>query len=249
MKIAGHSDLIHKFELFRLLTAIVDNSVLSQGIYFKGGTFASMAGFLDRFSVDLDFDLKKGENTIHLRNEFKKVFKNLDLKIENKNERTLFFVLKYKSTENQRNTIKLSVFEDTILANDYKPFYLPEIDRLVNCQTVETMFANKLVAPVDRFKKHKKVAGRDIYDIHYFFSQGYKFKEEIIKERTGYDLTTYIKVLINFLEREVTEQTLSEDLSSLLPYEKFKKIRKSLKSETILFLRNLINSRSVERNN
>ena len=50
-------DTIHKVQLTRLLTEILDNPTLSQNLYFKGGTCAAMLGYLDRFSVDLDFDL------------------------------------------------------------------------------------------------------------------------------------------------------------------------------------------------
>jgi predicted nucleotidyltransferase component of viral defense system len=232
-------NLLHKFQLLKLLTEIVDNPVLSRSIYFKGGTCAAMQGLLDRFSVDLDFDLKSGENVVGLRNQLDLIFKHQELTVENNNDKTLFFVLKYKSPENQRNTIKLSVYEEIIKSNDYKPVFLPEIDRLVNCQTVETMFANKLVAPVDRFQKHKKIAGRDIYDIHYFFSRGFKFKKEIIEERMNTDVQSYIKMLIDFVEKEITETILTQDLSTLLPNDKFQKIRKTLKPEVLIFLRSL----------
>lgn len=237
---------LHKFQLLRLLTEIVDNPILSQSIYFKGGTCATMLGYLDRFSVDLDFDLKEGSDISKLRTEFYLIFKKLDLTIENSSDKTLFFDLKYKShansrnTMNNRNTIKLSVYEDIIKANNYEPIFLPEIDRIFNCQTVETMFANKLVAPVDRFQKHKRIAGRDIYDIHYFFSQGYKFKKEIIEERMRTDVQSYIKILIDFVEKEINETILTQDLNTLLSNAEFQKIRKILKSETLIFLRSML---------
>lgn len=198
-----------------------------------------MLNFLDRFSVDLDFDLKKGSDTTKLRSELNQIFKNLDLTIENDNEKTLFFELKYKSDPNQRNTIKLSVYEEVIEANDYAPAFLPEINRFFNCQVIETMFANKLVAPVDRFQKHGKIAGRDIYDIHHFFGQGYKFKKEIIEERMKTDVQSYIKMLIDFVEKEINETVLMYDLNTLLPQDKFQKMRKTLKNEVLIFLRQI----------
>lgn len=230
---------LHKFQLLRTLSEIVDNQILSQSIYFKGGTCATMLGYLDRFSVDLDFDLKEGSDSVILRKEFNSIFSNLDLSIENNNEKTLFFELKYKAPINSRNTIKLSVYEDVIKSNDYEAVFVPEIDRLVNCQTIETMFANKLVAPVDRFQKHEKIAGRDMYDIYHFFLQGYKFKKEIIEERMKTDVQSYIKMLIDFVERQINETILTQDLSTLLPSDKFQKLRKTLKSEVLIFLRSL----------
>ena len=230
-------DILHKFQLLKLLTAIVDDPQISQSLYFKGGTCAAMAGFLDRFSIDLDFDLRKSVNKSKLKTGLEKIFKDQSFTIANKKDQTLFYLLKYKAPPNRRNTLRLSVFEDIIKANDYKPIFLPEIGRLVNCQTIETMFANKLVAPIDRYQKHEKIAGRDIYDIHYFFSQGYKFKDEIIKERTGVGAKDYIKILIEFIEDKITQKILTEDLSTLLPYPKFQKVRKTLKDEVVLFLK------------
>lgn len=232
--------ILHKFQLLRLLTAVVDDPVLSQNIFFKGGTCAEMAGYLDRFSVDLDFDIKEGVGKLKLRKEFEKIIKNLGFTIENDNKKTLFYVLKYEAPKEERNTLRLSVYEDIVESNDYKPMFLTAIDRLVNCQTIETMFANKLVAPTDRYKKYGKIAGRDFYDIHYFFSQNYRFKEEIIKERTGKFTNEYLRELGNFVEANVNETLLTEDLNSLLPYQKFRKIRKSIKSELLIFLRSTL---------
>lgn len=237
VKLIRQEDIIHRMQLQRLLIAIVDSSVLSQNLHFKGGTCATMLGFLDRFSVDLDFDLAAGSEPAGLRREFAKIFLELGLKVENNNEKSLFFVLKYQAPPGRRNTLKLSVFEDIIKNNDYKKVKITEIDRLVSCQTRETMFANKLVALVDRFEKHHKIAGRDIYDIHYFFSQGYGYKNEVIEERTGLKVGEYLDKLSEFIDKEVTEKVLTEDLNSLLPLEKFNKIRAVLKPEVLRFLR------------
>ena len=232
---------IHKFWLQKLLIALVDNPEISRGTYFKGGTAANMLGYLDRFSVDLDFDVKGGFDIGILRSKIEKEVKQLDLGIKSKNRQNLFYILKYKTQKaNQRNTLKLSFFEGTIKANIYEPQYFPEIDRLVNCQTVETMFANKLVAPIDRFKRHGEIAGRDIYDIHHFFSKGYAFKKEIIEERMKMNTEDYFKKLTKFIEEKVTNKLLSEDLNMLLPYGIFLKVRKTLKPETLIFLRSVI---------
>ena len=55
-------DILHKSNLHRLLMEVVDQPVLAQSLAFKGGTCAAMLGYLDRFSVDLDFDLVNGCN-------------------------------------------------------------------------------------------------------------------------------------------------------------------------------------------
>ena len=52
----------HKAWLYRILTRIYDDHTLAASLYFKGGTCAAMRGFLDRYSVDLDFDYVAPQN-------------------------------------------------------------------------------------------------------------------------------------------------------------------------------------------
>lgn len=241
MMLIKESDILHKFYLQQLLIAVVDDQYLSQYAYFKGGTCAEMSGFLDRFSVDLDFDIvgKVDEKKFRLRID--KIAKKLDLVDDDKkNKESLFFNFKYKAPLNQRNKLKFSFFQNTVASNEYEPRFLPEINRTVNCQTCGTMVANKLVTPIDRYERHNEVEGRDIYDIHYFFSQGYEFKEEIIKERTGMEAGKYLVKLVKFIDQKVTDKIITEDLNMLLPLDKFNKIRKVLKEETLIYLRNVI---------
>jgi len=240
MLVSKQSDILHKFQLQRLLMAVIDDKYISQLVSFKGGTCAEMSGFLDRFSVDLDFDIVGSIDDKKFRLHVDKITKKLGLIDDDINTKSLFFNFKYKAPVNQRNTLKFSFFTNTVTSNDYEMRFLPEIDRTVKCQTLETMFANKLVTPIDRFERNRDIEGRDIYDINYFFSQGYDFKEEIIKERTGLDTKEYIKKLIKFIEKEVTEDIINQNLNSLLPPDKFQKIRKTLKQNTLLFLRNLV---------
>jgi len=44
-------------------------------------------------------------------------------------------------------------------------------------------------------------------------------------------------LLIAFVEKEVTDDLIAQDLNVLLPYAKFKIIRKTLKQETLMFLK------------
>lgn len=229
-------DALHKAQLYRLLSEILDNSFVSEHIYFKGGTCAAMLGFLDRFSVDLDFDLQKGVSSKTIHTALLPIFDRLVLQLDSKSSRSLFYLLKYDAPEGQRNSIKLSIMTDSAQANIYKPLYLPDIDRYAACQTKETMFANKLVALTDRYKKHTSIAGRDVYDIHYFFLQGYGYNAAVIEERTGKKVADYFQELHTFIEEKITNEIITQDLNVLLPAQKFQLIRKILKSETLMFL-------------
>jgi predicted nucleotidyltransferase component of viral defense system len=231
-------DALHKSYLNRLLIEIVDQPVLAHALAFKGGSCASMLGYLDRFSVDLDFDLIKVANGSTIREAFHQVFKYLDLQMTGELDRVLFFQLRYPNDPGQRSTIKVSVNSMEINSNIYRVQYLPEIDRLVNSQTIETMFANKLVAVTDRYKLHKTIAGRDIYDIHHFFMRGYSYHAAVIKERTGRDPQDYLEELIDFIRKHVTQTVINEDLNTLLPSSRFQQIRKILLPEALSFLAN-----------
>ena len=239
MIILKPEDAIHKVQLYRLVSEIAD-SPISQSVYFKGGTCAAMLGFLDRFSVDLDFDVKKNIDKKKIDRQLKKIFKKLNLQLKQKAKTTLFYLLKYGSSEGLRNSLKLSLVDQALKSNVYAPFYLKEIDRYLYCQTKETMFANKLVAVTDRYKKRRMIAGRDVYDIHHFFYQGYRYVDKIIVERTGKKPINYLKELLEFVEAKITDKNLTQDLNFLLPDKKFQILRKVLEKETLMFLRDEI---------
>jgi predicted nucleotidyltransferase component of viral defense system len=229
-------DIIHKSHLHRLLMEIVDQRLLAQTLAFKGGTCAAMLGFLDRFSVDLDFDVLKTANESELRKVFHQVFDHLGYAVTLEFDKVLFFQLRYPSSPGKRNTIKVSASNMRVEANQYKVQYFPEIDRLINSFTIDTMFGNKLVAVMDRYAQHKTLAGRDIYDIHHFFIQGYAYNGAIIRERTGLEPGEYFGKLIDFIKKNVTQKVIDEDLNSLLPNKKFQQIRKILIPETLSVL-------------
>jgi predicted nucleotidyltransferase component of viral defense system len=231
-------DVVHKAWLYRVLTGIYDNADLAKVLYFKGGTCAAMLGYLDRFSVDLDFDYVGERKAIpETRKKLEKIFAELGLTIHDKSKVVPQYFLKYEAQKGQRNTMKIDVSVPPPRANTYEQKRFSEIDRIITCQTIETMMANKLVAFMDRYENNEAIAGRDLYDIHHFFMQGYRYNEAVIKERTGKSTIQFFTDLIAFVEQHVTEEIITQDLNMLLPYERFSRIRKILKSETLMFLR------------
>ena len=58
-----------------------------------------------------------------------------------------------------------------------------------------------------------------------------------MERRNQKDVKRFFKDLVDFITKEITETVITQDLNILLPYEKFRKIRKVLKSETLMFLR------------
>lgn len=230
------SDAIHKIQMYRLLKEILDNAYLSQNLYFKGGTCASMLNYLDRFSFDLDFDLKKGVNKNEARKKLDEIFRKLEFEIKDESKLALQFFLRYESQTGLRNTLKIEASDKYYQNNEYQKVYLSEIDRFAQCQTIETMFSHKLVALQDRFVNQGSIAGRDAYDIHHFFLAGYRYKAVLLEERTGKKSLDYFRELKKFIAFKVTDKVISQDLNTLLPFDKFKTIRNNLKGETLLFV-------------
>jgi len=234
-------DAKHKAWLFRLLSAIFDDASLADVLYFKGGTCAAMQGFLDRFSVDLDFDyLGKKEDVPKTQKKMEGIFKKLDLEIKDKSRNVPQYFLKYEAGLGERNTLKIDISFPPPKSNKYESAKIVEIDRIINCQTIETMFANKLVALIERYERIGSIAGRDLYDIHHFFMQGFQYDSEVIQERRKQLPVNFLHVLIKFIKKEITQTTIDQDLNTLLEPKKFQQIRKTLKQETLLFLQDEI---------
>lgn len=238
MILPSPKDAVHKGWLYRVLIAICDDTILPSVLCFKGGTCAAMLGWLDRFSIDLDFDYTGPHDAVvRYRNRLQDVLLSLGLTIDDQSSRGLQFFLRYPVAPGERNTLKIDTGFPPLASNIYEPLRLPDIDRVIICQTLETAFANKLVACMERYAKRESIAGRDIYDIHHFFFRGFRYHAPVIKERTGIALQDFFAQLIEFVDRRVTKTTIDEDINPLLVPSKFRAIRKSLKQETLMFLR------------
>jgi len=231
------TDAIHRSILYKILTAIADDSILSQELIFKGGTCAVLLGWLDRFSVDLDFDLVKGVSKAAITEGLEQIFDQLSLPVAQKHPMVLMYKVKYSSDPTARKTIKVSVNDERVAASQFAPQYLADIDRTMMCQTRETMVAHKMIALIGRYEKKRQIAGRDVYDIHEFFLRAYAYDEKVIRERTKLTSREYIQKMIRFIEQHVTQQVIDEDINLLLPPKPFQAIRKTLKQETLMLLR------------
>lgn len=236
MLIPNAHDTIHRAWLLRLLSAIADDRGLAAILRFKGGTCAAMRNFLDRFSVDLDFDLLEKRHIPMAREHLERIFPRLDLVIKDRSKTVPQYFLHYESGGGRRSTIALDITVPPPRANEYETVHLPDIDRFVPCQTVATMVANKLATPVERFEKHGAIAGRDIYDIHHFLLHDLPINDAVIEERTGKTAPEHLGALANFIETHVTQTVIDQDLNTLLLPQHFQKIRRYLKAETLSLL-------------
>ncbi len=232
-------DAVHKAWMFRVLRAVADDSHLAQALVFKGGTCAAMRGLLDRFSVDLDFDYIGGpEQLPDVRRRLERVFADLGMHIKDASHTVPQYFLRYSTDAGVRNTLKFEATTLACAADIHEKVRLEEIDRVLLSHTVETMFAHKLVALTDRFEKHGSIAGRDLYDIHHFFLKGFLYSEAVIRERCGVSAYEYLTRLHAFVEEHITDTIITQDLNPLLAPDQFRRARKLLKEETLMFLSN-----------
>lgn len=233
-------DAKHKNQLLKLLRAILKNNFLANQLVFKGGTYAALRGTLDRFSVDLDFDLPDKNKKEEILTQLNKIFQQLNLEIKDQSQNYIQFFLRYKAKPTKRNTLKLDVNDQPSRFNIYEKISLPEPNLYCRGHSLDTMFANKLVAAMSRFEKNGKIAGRDFYDLHRFFEQGLKINSAVIEERTGLKLKPYLQKLSVFIKQNVTQKLLREDINPLLSVKQMKQILPDLKSELLIMIQDEI---------
>lgn len=201
----------HKQILLQLLVRFFKERELAPQLAFKGGTCAMLFYELPRFSLDLDFDVrrplhKEESDTIQMiASQFGKIKDFRDKKY------TLFLLLDYQP---QAPNIKLEFNKRVWQNNSYKLVQYMGIP--ISIQDEATLFTNKLVALMDR----KSPASRDVFDVFYFLSQGYPLKEELILERTGKSTHQWIKELMPFLKKTFHSKNILNELSYLLQDER-----------------------------
>ena len=246
MIILSKKDIRHKNQLFLLLREILQDALLSQKLMFKGGTYASLRGVLNRFSVDLDFDLPEKKEKNNIRNRCYEIFKKLNLEVKDESKNHLQFFLKYDAPKGERNTLKLEINDDVSKYNVYEKVLLKQVNMYCNGHTLDTMFANKVVACKARFEKNNKIAGRDFYDIYEFFLQGLDINKKVVEERTGMGYIEYLSSLIPFIKKKVNKKLLNQDLNTLVSQKDLNILLLNLENSLITFLEDEIANNVVK---
>lgn len=240
MIVPRKKDLRHKNQLLRLLALILKDKFLANELKFKGGTYAALRDLLPRFSVDLDFDLPAQNKKNEIRQHCYDIFNQLKLEIKDESQKHLQFFLRYESPKRERNTLKLEINDQPSPANRYEAANLREVQLYCQGHTLDTAFANKLVAATARYAKNKKLAGRDFYDLHVFFNQGLDINQAVIEDLTDQDLPSYLQFLATFIEEKLNQKLLQEDLNLLLPADEVRVIVPQLKVELLRMIKNML---------
>lgn len=243
----SEKEVYHQSIMLRALSAILDEPIVSKALYFKGGSCTALLGWVDRFSVDLDFDLKRGIKKKEVRKRLKKILEKVGLEIKQESSRELFYIFSYTPPmKGLRSNLKVSIVSNPPLANRYKAYYLPLIQRYAICQTPDTAFANKLVAVKERWEKYKSLASRDLYDIRAFFINGFKINAAVIEERQKKPAQDYLSELAEFIDFKFNQKVIDEDLNLLLDRKRFFQIRRVLKQDVLMFLKEMGRERLIK---
>lgn len=215
---------LHRKYLFNILSDIYSSPI---GAYlgFKGGTMLYYFYKLDRFSVDLDFDLLNEKKADIVGKEVKKILEKYGNIIDEKNKFfNIFFLLNYRK-DRQGLKIEISKRNSAFCRYETKSFY----GKSAIILNLEDAFAQKLAAATDR----KRIASRDFYDIYFLLKNNFNFNEKIIKERTGKNAISYFRDLKKFIEKNITEWNVLAGLGELINPKQKDWVKKNLKKELL----------------
>ena len=238
------SEKKHRKIMFEILHDIYQSDL---GFYlgFKGGTMLYFFYNLDRFSVDLDFDLlfpneKKNITEKYILKKLKKIVKPYG-KIEdiyNKNY-TLFALVNY---ENGERNLKIEISKRVAYKNKYEFKNLYGTD--IKCMVIEDAFAHKLLATTGR----RVAVNRDFYDLYFFWKNGYEFNEKIIEKLTGKSAQEYLVFLRKYVEEHLNQKNVLQGLGEFLSESKKIWVKENLKKELLNYIDFSLENFSQEKN-
>lgn len=217
----------HKTILFQILKDIYSNTRIAPFLGFKGGTAALLFYGLDRFSVDLDFDLlDEDREEIVFEQVTNIVGKYGTIRESNRKRFGIFYVLSY---EDKARHIKVEINRRQFGSRYEIKTYLG-VSMLV--MIPEDVFAHKLVAMHERIGK----TSRDIYDVWFFLRQRFPINGEIVQQRSGMSLDAFLQTCIGQLEK-MSNRKILDGVGELLTPSQKDWAKSKLREDTIAMLK------------
>jgi predicted nucleotidyltransferase component of viral defense system len=217
----------HQTILVQILKDIFSDTAISPFLGFKGGTAVRLFYELDRFSVDLDFDLIDESREDSVFEEIKRILPAYgSLKESVKKRYGLFFMLSY---EDQARNVKVEINRRPFGSRFEIKSYLG-IPMQVMVQ--EDMAAHKLVAMVERIGK----TNRDIYDTWHFLEKNWPINKVIVEARTGMSFKNFLQKCISLLEK-MGDRHILAGMGELLDEKQKVWVKTRLRAETLFQLK------------
>ena len=222
----------HRKIMIEILLEIFSNSKISHLLGFKGGTALYLFHNLDRFSVDLDFDLLDRDQVQFVFDELLLILSNFgEIKDQAIKHFGSLIAINY-----EKGLHRLKIDVSNRQTNDcYEIRHYLGIP--IRVMVLSDIAANKLIALTNR----KTPAARDVYDIYFILKKYFNFNESIIKERTGLTLLEQLQKTIDYIENNFDLDFL-EGLGELVNDEQKSWVKNKMKSETLMKLRIYIDS-------
>ncbi len=226
------NQITHKTVLIRILKDIYSHSEIGPLLGFKGGTAAYLFYDLDRFSVDLDFDLLAPEKEDYVFDEVKRLLEKYGkVKTADKKRFSLIFILAYEDKELDAQNVKVEINKRNFGSMYEIQSYL---GIPIKVMVKEDMAANKLVAFYERIGK----TNRDVYDSWFFLSNGWPINREIVENRTDMTFDDFLGASIDMLKK-MSDKNLLSGMGELLNDKQKGWVKSKLKDE-LLFQFNLL---------
>lgn len=218
---------IHKNILFQILKDIYTDTTIAPFLGFKGGTAAYMFYELDRFSVDLDFDLLDQTKTDHIFERVVAIARQYGTIRESTKKRyNLFLMLSY---EEKSHNIKIEINRRSFGSKyEIKTFLGVSMKIMVR----EDMFAHKLMAMYERLGK----TNRDIYDVWFFLKKNWPINRDIVERRADMPFAELLKKSIVQLEK-MSDRGILQGVGELLTEKQKNWVKNNLRTDTIFLLK------------
>lgn len=220
----------HKNVLIKILKDIYTDATISPILGFKGGTAATFFYDLDRFSMDLDFDLLDSEKEDYVFERVKEIIEKYGkLKEARKKRFNLFYILSYDDKDINAQNVKVEINR-----REFGSKYSVESFLGISMQVMvkEDMVAHKLCAMYERIGK----TNRDIFDVQFFLSRDWPVNKKIVEDRMGVSYAEFLKKCIDAMEKFDDSNMLS-GMGELLTEKQKAWAKTKLKPEALFSLR------------
>jgi len=220
----------HKSILVKILKDIYADPTISTILGFKGGTAAALFYNLNRFSVDLDFDLLDAGKEDYVFERVRAILENYGkLKQARKKRFNLFYILSYDEKDINAQNIKVEINRREFGSKyDVKSFLGISMQVMVK----EDMAAHKLCAMYERIGK----TNRDIFDIQFFLAHDWPVNKKIVEDRMVVTYKEFLEKSISVMEK-FDDGDILAGIGELLTEKQKAWAKAKLKSEALFSLR------------
>lgn len=220
----------HKVILVRILKEIYSHAVIGPHLGFKGGTAAYLFYNLDRFSVDLDFDLLDIEKEDLVFSELLAIISNFGwVKIADRKRYSFIYILDYEEKDVGGQNVKVEVNRRSFGCRYEIKTYLGISMKVM---IPEDMAANKLVALYERIGK----TNRDIYDSWFFLKNNWPVNKKLIEQRTNMTYKDFLGTSIDLVKKWDNKNILA-GMGEVLDEKQKTWVKSKLKDELLFQLR------------